>query len=925
MKSKNVSTGKCTADRCLLWLTGIATMLFLLVWIAPIPTAQIKITNYVPWHSLLEIFSISVASTIFAIGWHARLNKEVSSNVVLALVFLAVALFDAEHLLSYSGMPDWLTKSSPEKAIYFWLLARYTAALALLALVLTSAKKLSWRFSATAVIAVVLLYTIALSWLILHNSEYLPRLFVVGSGLTGLKVGLEWLLILISVVTLILVFRQRSSPTPYNSAALIAALYFSTLSEMCFTLYSDVADIFNILGHIYKVISYGFLFQAVVLANIKQPHILLAESRNTLRQLTDNIRQVFWTSSLDKKKIFYVSPAYEEIWGCSVDSLYKDPLSWTNLVHEDDKEKVAEKIFSQAEGSYTVEYRIVRPDGEERWVRDRAFPVTSDDNEDKRIVGVAEDITVEKNNASLLQLSEARLKAILRTASDGIHIINSEGRLIDSSDSFLDSLGYDRSWIGRMFVWEWDSNYSPSEILQNIQALCDSEGSRTFETVHRKKDGELIDVEVSVRGFTIAGEKLLYASSRVITERKLAENERLRLQAQLVQAQKMEAIGQLTGGIAHDFNNMLGAMLGFAELIERKCDSSTDPKIHRYSSEIIAAGKRAKELVAQMMLFSRTRPGEDETPVTILLPILKEVLDLLRSTIPSTVNINFDMEDNEFRVKIHPVQLHQIILNLVINARDAISEYGSITISVSQQTGVSTCDSCYQSIDGTYVAISVKDNGQGMSEDVRLKIFNPFFTTKEVGKGTGMGLSVIHGIVHGIGGHIQVKSEIGSGSEVCVFLPQLTDTAHETEQERPRIAEIEQLSHLRIMVVDDEEAMATMLREFLQMYGAIVSVYTQPEMALTAFKQHPDTFDVIITDETMPRLTGFDLAKTMLAIRGNIPIILCTGYSDSVNEDNARSSGIREFMYKPIDLDKLRSLMTQLCESEPGSGKRDAV
>jgi CheY-like chemotaxis protein len=254
------------------------------------------------------------------------------------------------------------------------------------------------------------------------------------------------------------------------------------------------------------------------------------------------------------------------------------------------------------------------------------------------------------------------------------------------------------------------------------------------------------------------------------------------------------------------------------------------------------------------------------------------------------------------------VNLHQIILNLTVNARDAMGEYGRIDIKLTQHhLSEELCSSCQNTFTGSFIKISVTDTGSGIEGHLIQNIFNPFFTTKEVGKGTGMGLSVVHGLVHNLGGHIQVESTMGKGTKISILLPQTVEqTAPENYDE---ILENTggTLAGVRIMVVDDEQAMTAMLQEFLGAQGALISAYTSPIAALNAFEEHPEQIDLVITDETMPGLSGMHLAEQLLKLHPGLPIILCTGYSEHATPELAEQAGICGFFYKPLKLNELLS------------------
>lgn len=406
----------------------------------------------------------------------------------------------------------------------------------------------------------------------------------------------------------------------------------------------------------------------------------------------------------------------------------------------------------------------------------------------------------------------------------------------------------------------------------------------------------------------------LHGIAADISERKQTEAATSALRDQLLQATKMEAVGHLTAGIAHDFNNMLGAMMGYTEITKQVVAAGQVQNVDRYLEEILKAGQRAKELIAQMLTFSRVAADSNnkDAPVTLITPVIKEVVSMLRSSISSSIDLNYQTSDPDLKTRIQPVNLHQIILNLAVNARDAMGEYGRIDIKLSHHhLNEEVCASCQQAFTGSFIKISVTDTGSGIEGHLIQNIFNPFFTTKEVGKGTGMGLSVVHGLVHALGGHIQVESTMGKGSKISILLPQAVaqkadESFHDTLENTGGT-----LAGVRIMVVDDEHAMTTVLQEFLTMQGALTSIYNSPIAALSAFEEHPEQIDLVITDETMPGLSGMLLAEHMLKLQPGLPIILCTGYSEHATATLAEQAGLAGFFHKPLQLNELLSKIRQ--------------
>lgn len=457
----------------------------------------------------------------------------------------------------------------------------------------------------------------------------------------------------------------------------------------------------------------------------------------------------------------------------------------------------------------------------------------------------------------------------------------------------------------------WESLLHPEDRVRAVQ------NARNFfasPQVNYENEYRLRHRDGSYRWIMSRGEKLFDSQGRWvrllgshvdISERMQKAREADQMREQLAQASKMESVGHLTAGIAHDFNNILGAMIGYSELSRQMLAAGQAASVDRYQQEILNAGARAKELIQQMLTFSR-RPANGEhveVPVVMLANIVREVATLLRSSIPSTIKLSFQLPDEELKSRIQPVQLHQIILNLGVNARDAMGEYGTLDISLARYQCVQQrCSSCQKSHSGTYARVTVSDSGSGMSEEILQKIFDPFFTTKDVGKGTGMGLSVVHGLVHAAGGHLYVESS-RAGSSFHVLLPlaeSVDDLPPQPQQHLPV-----NIQGMRIMVVDDEAVIVMLLQDFLTGQGATVSVFTDPLLALEAFGRDAANIDLVITDEAMPGMSGMLLAENMLRIKAAVPIILCTGYSEHATAETAAAAGIAAFLRKPVYLQEL--------------------
>jgi two-component system, cell cycle sensor histidine kinase and response regulator CckA len=431
--------------------------------------------------------------------------------------------------------------------------------------------------------------------------------------------------------------------------------------------------------------------------------------------------------------------------------------------------------------------------------------------------------------------------------------------------------------------------------------LSERESSVEYGFRATRKDGREIAVKVFGTSINYNGKRALCGTIIDVTREKTMES-------QLIQAQKMEAIGTLAGGIAHDFNNILGAMMGYAELSKLK---TTDDRIQPYLEQLLKACDRAKDLVNQILTFSRKK--DDERKPLSITPIAKEALKLLRSSLPTTIDVRIHFQNRQDKVLADATQIHQVLINLCTNASHAMRERGGILeITFSQEeitaNGIHH-DPALQR--GLYLKIVISDTGCGIDASIRDKIFDPFFTTKGPGEGTGLGLAMVYGIIKNHGGVISVKSEPGKGTTFTIYLP-LIDMEAQTEDQGMETI-IGGKGH--ILLVDDEQPLASIGKEMLISLGYDVTVRFSSLDALEAFRANPHRFNLVITDTTMPNMTGPQMAKEMLKIYPGLPIILTTGYSDMINEKEAKEMGIQEFIMKPVSLQNLAQVVRKVLQS----------
>lgn len=530
---------------------------------------------------------------------------------------------------------------------------------------------------------------------------------------------------------------------------------------------------------------------------------------------------------------------------------------------------------------------------------------------------IIRDISERKHAEVALQESEERFEQAMRASSDGIFDWNLKTNQIYYSPSWKRMLGYQDDELKNDFsVWERltkanhqsDSWKILNEHLQGKRDRFEME----FQMLH--KNGHWVDILSRANAlFDENGKAVRVVGTHVdISELKQSEEERKKLITQLQQAQKMETIGTLAGGIAHDFNSILAVILGYSELVQDNCPVGSTMRDD--IDQIVEASHRAKELVKQILAFSRQTEIREITLQPAL--IIKEAVKMLRASLPTTIDMQQDIAPDVGLILADPTQIHQILTNLCTNAFHAMEETGgTLTISVNnKELTIADLNSEPGVLPGIFAHISVADTGSGIIPEIMDRIFDPYFTTKGVGKGTGMGLAIIHGIVKNYSGVVSCQSSPGEGTIFHVYLPILADTTlAETET---ATLDLIQLGSERILFIDDEEMLAQMGSTMLERLGYRVTTRTSSIEALKTFQNQPDQFDLVITDQTMPGMTGSDLARRMLQIRPGLPIIICTGFSNLISTEKAKLYGIKGFAMKPLAQKDLAALIRKVLDAQ---------
>ncbi len=618
--------------------------------------------------------------------------------------------------------------------------------------------------------------------------------------------------------------------------------------------------------------------------------------------------------------ILQVNPAVEVLTGVPAEAYLENQVRWEEAIHPDDlpgfRAQRAEAIQSVTPGQ--MEYRVVDRQGKERCVVECYSVLCDEDSLETQIVVVIRDITERR----LAEEQRRQLDSTLEVTPQPSLVIDPDGIVRYANPAFEQFLGYSVEELGGKNI-ETLIRHTREESLPltlgatgNLQQIEVS----TFQATSQNREGETLEVEIVMAPVRDQTGRILHF---VCTWQDISRQSLL--ESQLREAQKLEAIGSLAGGIAHDFNNILSGLLGFTELAKR--DVAPTSKAHQYLEQIAQAGKRAAALVHHILAFSHL---ENHTKHPIFLhPIVKEAVALLRATVPASIEIHSHIDTHCPAVCADPTGIHQVVMNLCANASQALQETGgSITVSLNS---IELFENVPQRADapdlaaGLFVQFIVEDTGPGIPKELQQRIFEPYFSTKSPSKnmGHGLGLATVQSIVKAHGGLIRVESEPNRGAKFEVLLPAMTQEV----KEAPAAASAQPLplptrnlrGTERILFVDDERMIAYLEQTLLEELGYDVRAFTSSIEALDAFQEEPDAFALVVTDLSMPQLTGTAFAREILTLRPNMPIILCSGFYDADPTERVHILGIRDFVKKPISTEELAKTIRRLLDAR-GNG-----
>ncbi len=616
----------------------------------------------------------------------------------------------------------------------------------------------------------------------------------------------------------------------------------------------------------------------------------LRQSEERFRQLAENIQEVFWMSKPQERQLLYVSPAYEKVWGRSCESLYANSQGWMEAIHPQDLQRVKTAYLEKSlQGDYDQEYRILRPDKSIRWIRDRGFPIKNNSGEVDRIAGIAEDITDR-------QLAEEKIReqaALLDITTDAIFVRDLENRILFWNKGAENLYG----WLAEEAVGK-----NVTELLYN-EVPPEIETAVLTVIAQGKWQGEISKV-------TKAGKEILVASRWTLVCDESAKpksiltvdtdiSEKKHLEAQLFRAQRLESIGTLASGIAHDLNNILTPILAIAQLLPLKF-----PNVYEENDRLLTiledSAKRGADLVKQVLSFARGVEGKRMT--LQLRHLIREVAKIIKETFPKSIEVCVDLPQNLWTVFGDSTQLHQVLMNLCVNARDAMPDGGTLSISAENLF----IDENYSRMNleaktGPYTVITIADTGIGIPGEIIDRIFEPFFTTKEVGKGTGLGLSTAIGIIKSHGGFVKVDSEVRGGTRFQVYLPAVQEVETQTQED---LAPLDGSGEL-ILVVDDEQSIQDIIKASLTVHNYKTLIANDGIEAIALYVQHKNEISAVLIDMMLPTLDGLTTIRTLQKINPQVKVIATSGLISSSKLAAVSSIGIKTFLPKPYTVKEL--------------------
>ena len=638
----------------------------------------------------------------------------------------------------------------------------------------------------------------------------------------------------------------------------------------------------------------------------QRDHDRLVESEQRFTEIFRNSPVPIMVTALEDGTILDVNQALTDLLGFTrEDAVGRKTPQFGAWAGPEDRRGFVDEILRTGRAR-TIERTIPTKDG--RRVTIVVFFNVIELDREKRLVVTMLDISARKHAEDTLRESEERFRQLVENSNELILEVATNGTVLYASPNHEVITG---RRVEEMVGTSAFANVHPEDLPAVLRKFQSRDASGLFR--NRFGDGSWHWLEASGRSFRLeSGEERGVIVSRDVTERIRAEETRKRLEEQLRQAQRLEALGTLAGGIAHDFNNILTAIIAFTDLARMEIDRPSEVLAHL--AEVRLAGDRARDLVKQILAFSRKQKHERQA--TRIQVVVREALKLLRSTLPATIEISARVDEAAPTVLGDPSQIHQVLMNLGTNAGHAMRDRtGRLDVALDVvEADAGMLERVPELTPGRYVRVTVADTGHGMHPETLKRIFEPFFTTKAPGEGTGLGLAVCHGIMRDHDGAITVRSQRGEGTTFELFFPAQVE---ETPATQATPVEMPLGRGERILVIDDENPICASMKFILTRLGYVVTTSSDPVAAVEQFRADPGAFDLVLTDLTMPRMTGIDVARTVLELRPGLPVLLASGFSASWTPEAVRALGIQELVAKPVSLPVLAGILRAALDRRP--------
>lgn len=884
---------------------------------------QQGIAGYVPLHTLLETVAIVISSCVFSIGWSAYDQQRADNFTLLACVFLGVAVLDFLHIVSFRGMPAFITASDPEKALNFWLEARLLAALGLLAVSTgiwrqAPTTRLRWRL-----LAVVLLLVAIMTWLGLLHFRWLPRTFIPGTGLTPFKIGCEYVLILLYSAAAVIFLQKMHTVQSYDVVSLFTAACIMALSEMFFTLYDDVSDIYNLFGHIYKVIAYGFIYKSIFIDAIREPYRRLSESKNLLQVIIDSVPiRIFWKDAalryLGCNTIFArdagADSANEVIGKDDTQLGWKDQAA---LYQSDDRQVMLSNTPKLA-----FEEPQTTPEGKQIWLRTSKVPLYDLSKRLTGVLGIYEDITRHKQEeaelekyherleervterSEALREAEERSRLLLEASANGLYGIDKDGRFTFINPAGAQLLGYLADTLIGLPVHATvhhtraDGSSCPPEECPLLSAMRSGQAARNDDDLFWRADGQPLPVATATQAMFKDGRIIGAVVSFIdISQRKMLDAAR---EKALSEAERLtRAKSEFLANMSHEIRTPLNGVLGFAEIGYRNCDERSTAR--ETFAKIMTSGKLLQAIINDILDLSKIEAGKlqfESIPIK-LVDVVKETIELLKERTQAKGLALKVKKTDDFPVAClgDPLRMRQILINLLANAIK-FTEQGSVTLSLARE--------------GDYLKFQVADTGIGMNQEQVDRLFGAFeqadsSTTRKYG-GTGLGLIITRRMVGMMGGEISVSSTPGEGSVFEISLPyQAAESSLLIDEPVcPPHLSGQRLAGLSILAAEDNEINQAVLMDMLTAEGARVVMVDNGAAAVERVLLDGATcYDLVLMDVQMPQMDGYQATRLILEYAPGLPVVGQTANAFAEDKAQCLATGMVDHLAKPIAVDTL--------------------